>query len=449
MIACTSCGRDNPESFKFCLDCGSDLSHAPLQGEKPKSAFRVQTGTFEKYAVTETPPSAPFSSLENDAPIAAAGRQEAATAAPQAPPPAPQTAPAAPPTLSSAERTPDVDAEPETADPAVFGVTHDPGTSPYDVSGTASGEAPAEVAPSDEDEVSQVVMSPNMLGASGPSAEHIRCPSCETEFSVPTKFCSNCGKRLDGAGTPGQAAPGAKRTMFMHAAQVQSHKEPTCRLISIAEDGSEGTAFTLRTGETACGRTNGIVLLFDNPFVSPTHCEFSFHGGTLAVTDAQSLNGVFIRLQKEMVLRDGDHLRIGKQLLRFETLDHIAGAKGGARANPALRAHAGTQQKRWGSPAPTGAFGRLVQILPNGQLGECRVLAGESVDVGREQGNIVFPTDAFVSGRHCTFFPRADDVVVKDLGSANGTHIRIRERTTLRNGDFVSVGHQLLRIEIQ
>lgn len=449
MIACSSCGRENPETFKYCLDCGGELAVSSIPGEKPKSAFRVQTGTFEKYSITPNESALSVFTKGELPPSAAATPESPHEAKEEFTPPVDKQHPTVEPDASAEKVVPSKNAPHPQGQPneVVFGVTHDPGTSPYDITG-ASAEGDVE---SGDEEVAETnaILSPTMLGASGPSAEHIRCPSCGTEFATATKFCSNCGKRLDGSGNPSNAATSGKRTMFMHATNLDAPKEPTCRLISIAEDGSEGVSFTLRTGETACGRTNGIVLLFDNPFVSPTHCEFSFHGGTLAVTDAQSLNGVFVRLKNEMVMRDGDYLRIGKQLLRFESLDHKPGAKGSGHTNPAHRAASDGDTKIWGSPPPSGAFGRLIQILPNGQQGECRVLAGESVDVGREQGNIVFPTDGFVSGRHCTFYSRADEVVVKDLGSANGTHLRIRGRTTLRDGDFVSVGNQLLRIEIQ
>ena len=51
---------------------------------------------------------------------------------------------------------------------------------------------------------------------------------------------------------------------------------------------------------------------------------------------------------------------------------------------------------------------------------------------------------------------RADHAVVskgkerptlRDLGSSNGTFIRLRARRTLKHGDFMLVGQQLLRFE--
>lgn len=249
------------------------------------------------------------------------------------------------------------------------------------------------------------------------------------------KFCGNCGKRLDGGGDD---APVAGRTMFMHAADLTLQKDPVCKLITIDQSGKEGMTFTIKSGETICGRVNGIILFFDDPYVSPTHCLFNFTGGKLKVTDKQSLNGVYVRIKEERALDDGDFLRIGRQLFRFEGLNQAAAQ--------VTRAE-GDDAKIWGSPTP-GAFGRLVQILEDGRTGEIRLLFGDKCHLGREQGEIVFPTDGFISGRHCTFYKQGDKVLLKDLGSSNGTYTRIRGEAPLVHGDFLLVGNQMLRVEI-
>lgn len=263
-----------------------------------------------------------------------------------------------------------------------------------------------------------------------------RCPSCDALVLQPSKFCGQCGKRLEGAPsrTPRESAS-ATRTRFMHALDPTLPKELSCRLVHIDEEGGEGMTYTLRTGESLCGRNQGHILIYDDPYVSPLHCEFSFHGGALAVTDQQSLNGVYVRLQKERALVEGDLLRVGRQLLRFDEFAPTQAAPPG-------------DEEPWGSPA-MAAFGRISQVWDDGRAAESRLMVGESFDVGRDQGSLVFPTDAFVSGRHCTFFPRGDRVLVKDLGSANGTFLRARGRTTLVHGDLVLIGQQLLRVEIQ
>jgi pSer/pThr/pTyr-binding forkhead associated (FHA) protein len=89
-----------------------------------------------------------------------------------------------------------------------------------------------------------------------------------------------------------------------------------------------------------------------------------------------------------------------------------------------------------------------VQILEDGRTGEIRLLVGERAQVGREVGDIVIPTDGFISGRHCVFALQQGQPTLADLGSSNGTYIRVRGEAEVGHGDFVLVGNQMLRVEI-
>ncbi len=227
--------------------------------------------------------------------------------------------------------------------------------------------------------------------------------------------------------------------MFMHAADSSAVvKEKICKLVTIDQSGREGMTFTIKSGETICGRVNGVILFFDDPFVSPTHCKFAFHGGTLKVVDLGSLNGVYMRVKQERRLDDGELIRLGRQLFRYESMKNAAFQ---------IKKVDGDDSRIWGAPTPS-AFGRLVQILDDGRTGEIRLLTGERAQVGREQGDIVIPTDGFISGRHCVFTHQNGDAIISDLGSSNGTYIRVRESADVAHGDFVLVGNQMLRVEI-
>jgi pSer/pThr/pTyr-binding forkhead associated (FHA) protein len=268
------------------------------------------------------------------------------------------------------------------------------------------------------------------------------CPACGSANAPGVRFCGNCGTRIDGSapslppgGAPGGDGGGAVRTMFMHAQPEAPQK--VVKLVTIDQTGREGMTFTLRAGETLCGRSNGIIL-FDDPYVSPTHCKFSFHNGALKVIDAQSLNGVYVRVRSDKKLVDGDLLRVGRQLFRFELLNNAA---------IQVKKADDDDSRVWGSPHP-GAFGRIVQILDDGRTGEIRLLAGDRVQIGREIGDIVMPSDGFISGRHCVFMRQGSDVVLQDLGSSNGTYVRVKGDADVLNGDFLLVGNQMLRVEI-
>lgn len=279
---------------------------------------------------------------------------------------------------------------------------------------------------------------PIPLASTQPPAAAVQCAACGYGNAASVKFCGNCGKRLDGAVAP-SASEGQGRTMFMHAADMsQTSKDKLCKLITIDQTGREGMTFTIKSGETLCGRVNGIILFFDDPYVSPTHCKFSFLQGKLKVTDQASLNGVYLRVKGERRLADGELLRVGRQLFRYESLNHAAFQ---------VKKLEGDDSRIWGSPNP-GSFGRLVQILEDGRTGEIRLLSGDRCQLGREVGDIVMPTDGFISGRHCVFVQQNGEAVLTDLGSSNGTYVRVRGEADVAHGDFILVGNQMLRVEI-
>ena len=66
--------------------------------------------------------------------------------------------------------------------------------------------------------------------------------------------------------------------------------------------------------------------------------------------------------------------------------------------------------------------------------------AGEAVTIGRENNDINFPDDPFISGRHAELKLSGDMLSVTDLGSRNGTFVRVHGERVLRHGDYVFLG---------
>lgn len=419
MIKCPNCARDNADNFNFCLDCGYDLkalreafspaTQAPVSPPPPPPRAAPPAPSLVPPPVTAVPPAQPAppaSGMSSTGVLASTMPPPASTAPPTLPPantvrqPLPPSPVTMPPSAPAAP--PQVTAPPQSTAPPAPAVTVPP---------------PSLSAP------------PGPVGASG-----VTCGSCGFTNAPGVRFCGGCGQRLDQTEAPA-AAP---RTMFMHAASdVPAVREPICRLVTIDQTGREGMTFTLRSGETVCGRINGVVL-FDDPFVSPTHCRFVFVGGKLRVVDAGSLNGVYLRVRGERTLADGDYLRVGRQLFRFESL---------ASAAIQVAKAEGDDSRVWGSPHPA-AFGRLVQVLDDGRTGEIRLFAGERCQLGRESGDLVIPSDGFISGKHCAFVRQGPEVLLQDLGSSNGTYVRVRGEAEALHGDFLLVGNQMLRVEI-
>lgn len=80
--------------------------------------------------------------------------------------------------------------------------------------------------------------------------------------------------------------------------------------------------------------------------------------------------------------------------------------------------------------------------------GETLPISGSSFTVGRRPGNSAQVSDASVSGRHAEFVVQPDGVLVRDLGSTNGTKFgseRISEHK-LVHGDVVLLGNVRLTL---
>lgn len=440
MIQCPQCGRDNAPSFNFCLDCGYDLKAwreafpdgVPAPPAPPRPAHTNPAG------MTPPPSAAPAWSPGDPSAIPPTMTPQAVMSPlPPSPfasaplPPAPSQAvmstppPAA--TLQPLEPSPFPPLPSQQALPAALPSTLTP--PPVSLPSVLPPLPPPAIPPS--------AMPPSAMP---PSASAKPCASCGYENAASVKFCGNCGKRLDGAGpAPAASEEGVGRTMFLHAASdLAAVKDKICKLVTIDQTGREGMTFSIKSGETICGRVNGVILFFDDPYVSPTHCKFSFVGGVLKVIDLNSLNGVYLRVKQERRLADGDLIRLGRQLFRYESMKM---------ASFQVKKADGDDSRVWGAPTPP-AFGRLVQILDDGRTGEIRLLSGERAQVGREIGDIVIPTDGFISGRHCVFTAPQGQPTLSDLGSSNGTYIRVRGEAEVGHGDFVLVGNQMLRVEI-
>jgi len=71
----------------------------------------------------------------------------------------------------------------------------------------------------------------------------------------------------------------------------------------------------------------------------------------------------------------------------------------------------------------------------------------EGIHLGRERGDIVFPEDGYVSGLHCRVHSEVGHVFLTDLGSSNGTFVRVSNESYVPRGTFVLMGQQLFRAE--
>jgi pSer/pThr/pTyr-binding forkhead associated (FHA) protein len=152
------------------------------------------------------------------------------------------------------------------------------------------------------------------------------------------------------------------------------------------------------------------------------------------VRDLRSLNGVFLKISGDEALESGDIFRLGQELLRFEVISQPQPLEDGTEI--------------MGTPNP-GFWGRLSVVVGRDVDGSAFPLFGDAIVLGRERGDILFPEDGYVSGTHARISLIEGQVILSDLGSSNGTFLRLRHERTIPNGAFILMGQQLFRVEFR
>jgi pSer/pThr/pTyr-binding forkhead associated (FHA) protein len=258
------------------------------------------------------------------------------------------------------------------------------------------------------------------------------CPSCGIEVPSDNRFCGNCGSNMDGAAAAPAAAPVVK-TMFFGANQVPGR----AKLTVIKGEGVDGVTYQLNGTEHVAGRAEGAILFPDDPLLSPRHANFLYKNGKLHVVDEGSVNGVFMRIKSTTTLTSGALFLIGEQLLQVEPSPPDLGPQPDAE---------GTYF--YASPKRPSKM-KLIQRLRGGEIGMIYRSRADSISIGREGNDVNFLDDPFISGRHAQINMSADgQVTLTDLGSKNGTFVRISDEALLGHGDYVFLGQQLLRVEV-
>jgi pSer/pThr/pTyr-binding forkhead associated (FHA) protein len=269
---------------------------------------------------------------------------------------------------------------------------------------------------------------PSSAAPPAPAPASRPCPSCGTEVPAAFAFCGACGTRLSAAA----AQPVRTGDTADLARQAAVETRPKGRLTLIRPDGSEGGVHDLVEGENKLGREHGAIFENDG-YLSPAHAELIVNAAGAVVRDLDSLNGVFVKMNGEEELEHGQIFRIGQELMRFDTIA------------PPEPLEDGTEIM--GSPNP-GYWGRLSVIIGKDVDGSAFPLFGDAVTIGRERGDINFPDDGYVSGLHARVTTRNGRFYLADLGSSNGTFMRIDRERQLSDGSFVLLGQQLFRVTI-
>jgi pSer/pThr/pTyr-binding forkhead associated (FHA) protein len=237
------------------------------------------------------------------------------------------------------------------------------------------------------------------------------------------KFCGRCG------------TPVPEAMMHLHADFYGDMQDPSkARLILIRGEGMDGLSYHLKADQHILGR-QGQLEFPDDAFISPKHANFYYRDNRLVVRDEGSLNGVYFRIRGSVEISPGDQFVVGEQVFR---LDPTPKASDGADPDGTFF---------YSSPKYPSAF-RLNQILEGGAIGMTICARGNSLQVGREDGDLNFPGDLFMSAKHATVEEKDGKFLLTDFDSRNGTYLRLKTERALSHGDYVFIGKKLLRVEL-
>lgn len=255
-------------------------------------------------------------------------------------------------------------------------------------------------------------------------AKYYPCAAAGCSSPIPAghKFCGRCGE-----------------TTPPHVLQLKTEffgdlQDPTkASLVVIRGEGQEGLSYHLRASDHEIGRKGQILI--DDPFASNKHANLFYRGGELTLRDENSLNGTYLRIRDKAKLAMGDTFMAGDQLFRIEPMPAISEETDSA----------GTYF--YGSPVFNSLY-RVVQILEGNSPGTTFCPRTTRVTIGRQGCDMNFLNDTHMSEEHCAIEKDADGFSLTDLGSKNGTFVRLKGEKPVSHSDYFSVGRRLLRVEL-
>ncbi len=273
------------------------------------------------------------------------------------------------------------------------------------------------------------------------------CARCQGANDASARFCKSCGASLgDSPAYAEPPRPPVVAALDLRASEALAWRP---RIVTIARDGGEGASFPLKD-VTDLGRSEGDIMVADDQFISPRHARLTRRGERVVLRDLESTNGVFVRIPvpagphaacSEVPLADQDLFLIGQQVLKLELVKGAEEGLGAASQHGTLI---------FGTPtAPR--YARLAQRTVEGITRDIFYVRKLETILGREVGDIVFTDDPFLSRRHASI--RIDREsrrpFLADLGSSNGTFLKIRDEVQLKHGDHFRIGQQLFRLDLE
>ncbi|MGH7600189.1 MAG: FHA domain-containing protein [bacterium] len=210
---------------------------------------------------------------------------------------------------------------------------------------------------------------------------------------------------------------GPPRESFAAARAPDEHR---AYLIRVIAGNVEAEEFQVaKDGLSTIGRKDCDINFPDDLLLSGRHASITHGPEGYFLRDDGSTNGVFLKLKEAQPIEaaHGQIVRLGQQLLLFEIEN--------------------------GSHA-------FIHIDETGKPVNRHELAAKTFVLGRQAPDInLDPEDLTLSRRHLSITLKERRVWIKDLGSANGSYLKVKNMAPLMPGDQFRVGQQIFRFGVR
>jgi pSer/pThr/pTyr-binding forkhead associated (FHA) protein len=199
---------------------------------------------------------------------------------------------------------------------------------------------------------------------------------------------------------------------------------------------ARGQKFRLAASGAQIGRSRGLILFPDDPFVSPLHATLSIRDGRLFIKDESSTSGVYVSVTQQETIGALGYFSAGMRLFRFAGM--VEPAPPWNKVDVLV----------YGAPLPNNQPHYVIEeILLGDRPGRTITTPGPVVTIGQGRCDFSFPQDEGLAPRHCEISPMASGAMIRDVSGGLGTFVRSAGDRALKAGDRIRIGQQTLQVE--